>query len=195
MNTVIEFLKKHSVFLWVGALVAYVVVAGSIGSCPPCMLITDAIGIPSLAQKGKGSAGGGGAMAPAWTLQDLDGKQVSSAELAGKVVLVDFWATWCPPCRKMIPGLVELQEKFRDRGLVVVGISLDEGGAETVREFNRKFGVNYLSLLGDAEVVSAFGGVRGIPTSFLIDREGRIVSRHVGYIPRDDLQAEIEPLL
>lgn len=140
-------------------------------------------------------AGDPGDVAPAWTLKDLDGNEVSSADFKGKVVMIDFWATWCPPCRAMIPGMVELQAEYLEEGFIIIGISLDQKGPGVVREFNKEFKVNYTSLMGDEEVVRDFGGIRGIPTSFIIDREGRIVSKHVGYMAKEKLEEEIKPLL
>ena len=133
--------------------------------------------------------------APAWSLTDINGKQVSSEDLKGKVVLIDFWATWCPPCRKMIPNLIKLDETYQEQGLAVVGISLDEDGAKSVKPFNEKNGVKYMSLIGSDEVIKAFGGITSIPTSFLIDRKGNIVSTHQGYVPLEQMMSEVKPLL
>jgi len=115
--------------------------------------------------------------APAWTLRDLDGREVKSADFKGKVVIVDFWATWCPPCRKEIPHYVEMQKKYADRGLVIVGFSVDDGGPELVKEFSVQMKMNYPILMADAETAGLFGGVQGFPTAFVIDREGNV--RHV----------------
>lgn len=134
-------------------------------------------------------------MAPDWTLQDPNGAPVSWADFAGKVVLLDFWATWCPPCRAMIPGMVELQTQYADQGLVVVGLSLDHQGADVVRRFAERFGVNYQLVMGDNDVANAFGGIHGIPTSFLIDRQGRIIDRHTGYLSKSDLKEWVQPHL
>ncbi|MFI5357427.1 MAG: TlpA family protein disulfide reductase [Opitutales bacterium] len=118
--------------------------------------------------------------APAWTLLDLQGKPVSFAQFKGKVVVVDFWATWCGPCRSEIPGYIKLQQKYGKDGLVIVGISLDQGGPAVVKEFLQKQGMNYVVVMGDDATVSAFGGVDGIPTTFIIDRQGMIRDKKVG---------------
>lgn len=193
-------MKKHSITLLLATgLVGYVLVMGTTGKCRSCETITAGLGLPSFAstaEAGIPSADSGGAdLAPAWRLRDLDGQPVSSADFEGKVVFIDFWATWCPPCRQMIPGLVDIHEAYADEGLAIVGVSLDRKGPEVVRTFNEQFGVNYTSLMGDEAIVSAFGGIEGIPTSFLIDREGRIVKKHVGYVSKSRLKSEIEPLL
>lgn len=196
-TTFFAFLKKHvTALLLVGGVSAYILISGMTGTCGACVAITHGLGIPSLVSSAYAAEPAASTtQAPAWKLKDLDGKEVSSADLEGKVVLIDFWATWCPPCRMMIPGMVELQEKYKEKGFAIVGISLDQGGAEVVKAFNQEFKVNYTSLMGNEEVVRAFGGVRGIPTSFLIDREGRIVNKHVGFVSKENLEAEIKPLL
>jgi cytochrome c biogenesis protein CcmG/thiol:disulfide interchange protein DsbE len=95
----------------------------------------------------------------------------------------------------MIPGLVDLHEAYADQGLAIIGVSLDRQGVDVVRAFNEEFGVDYTSLMGDEAIVRSFGGIEGIPTSFLIDREGRIVKKHVGYVSERQLRSEIKPLL
>ena len=131
----------------------------------------------------------------AWELKDVDGKLVKSSSFAGKVVILDFWATWCGPCRMEIPEFVELQRKYADKGLAVVGVSLDQGGASAVKGFMTRTGVNYPVVLADEAVVSAFGGVEAIPTTFVIDRRGRIVGKHIGYTEKSEFEAEIKSLL
>lgn len=132
---------------------------------------------------------------PAWRLKDLNGREVSSASLAGKIVVVDFWATWCAPCREEIPGFVDLQRRLGPRGVVVVGMSLDEGDPKTVAAFAAKHGVNYLLLMANEGVQKAFGGIDSIPTTFLIDREGRIRHRKVGAMDAAEYAAIVERLL
>lgn len=118
--------------------------------------------------------------APAWKLQDLNGKVVSSEQFAGKVVVVDFWATWCGPCRMEIPGYIELTKKYANDGLVIVGVSLDQGGPAVVKAFADKLGINYPIVMGDDAISAAFGGMEAIPTTFIIDRSGQIRHRKVG---------------
>jgi len=123
------------------------------------------------------------------------GETVKLADLQGKVVVLDFWATWCPPCRKGVPDLVELQSE--NDQLVVVGISLDaisRGGAtiNDVVPFMKEYGINYPVVKGDMNVIQQYGGVQSIPTSFVIDRRGYVIARHVGLVPKETLKEEIE---
>jgi thiol-disulfide isomerase/thioredoxin len=118
--------------------------------------------------------------APSWVLRDVEGREVKSSDFLGKVVVVDFWATWCPPCRKEIPDYIAWQKKYAERGLVILGLSLDEAPASEVKEFGVKMKINYPLLMADAATAEAFGGIEGLPTSFVIDREGNIRHRKVG---------------
>ena len=136
----------------------------------------------------------GSAKAPTWELRDLDGKLVKSSDFDGKVVVLDFWATWCPPCKAEIPGFIELQRTYGDRGLVVVGVSVDEEGSAVVKRFMTQFGMNYPVVLGDMGLMQNFGGT-AIPTTVIIDRSGNVVARHVGFTSKETFEAEIKPLL
>lgn len=133
--------------------------------------------------------------APAWKLTALDGSAIGSESLKGKVVVVDFWATWCGPCIHEIPGYVALQKKYADRGLVIVGLSVDQKGEAAVNPFAKKMGVNYPLALADSEIIEAFGGFEAIPTTFLIDREGKIRHRKTGAMATDAYEKLILPLL
>jgi cytochrome c biogenesis protein CcmG/thiol:disulfide interchange protein DsbE len=138
----------------------------------------------------------GKSKAPDFTLKDLDGNSFSlSSNARGKVVILDFWATWCPPCRAEIPHFVSLQDKYRNKGLMVIGISLDQGGVKTVKPFAKSYNINYPILMGNREVVASYGGVRSIPTTFVIDKKGRIVEKFVGYRSEEVFEGVIKKLL
>lgn len=124
-----------------------------------------------------------------------DGKVVKLSDMKGKVRLVDFWATWCPPCREEIPGFIELQKKYQSKGLEVIGVSVDRGGPPVVNAFVKENHINYTSLMSDAATESAYGGIRSIPTTFLIDREGNVVKKYLGAHPMEDFEADIKALL
>jgi thiol-disulfide isomerase/thioredoxin len=133
--------------------------------------------------------------APDWQLNDLDGKTLKFSDFRGKVVILDFWATWCVPCRVKIPNFVELQKQYGDKGLRVVGVSLDEQGPEVVKNFVKQFGVAYPIVIGNQKVADAYGGIDAIPTTFVIDRKGRIVNQHMGYDDKAAFEKEIQSLL
>lgn len=116
-----------------------------------------------------------------FTLTDLDGKVLSSADWKGKVVIVNFWATWCGPCRAEIPDLVALQNKYRDQ-VVVVGVSEDEGPVDAVRTFAAEYKVNYAVAMSTPEVEKRFPGIAALPTTFFLDKDGRMVKKHVGLL-------------
>jgi thiol-disulfide isomerase/thioredoxin len=146
----------------------------------------------------------GGIAEPALTLKDLDGKDVSLSEFKGKVVLVNFWATWCDPCRGEIPSLIELQQKYGPKGFVVLGIALDEEGKSVVAPFvaKERFDVNgqqlpmsYPILIGNDDAADKFGGLFGYPTSILISRDGKQIKRITGMIDYDEISKTIESQL
>jgi peroxiredoxin len=144
-------------------------------------------------QESVGAAGSGGGAAPAFSLPDLSGEVVSLADFRGKVVVLDFWGTWCPPCRREIPDFISLQKEYGAEGLQIVGVALDE--PEKVQDFARQNGMNYPVLLGTNNVAVLYGGIEGLPTTFIIDRSGRIVSRLEGYRAKSVFEEEIRRLL
>ena len=133
--------------------------------------------------------------APAWKLKDLDGKEVAFSQFQGKVVVVDFWATWCVPCIGEIPGYIRLQEKYGKDGLAIVGISLDEKPPAEVKQFVKDRKMNYQVVMGSEEVQQLFGGLDSIPTTFLIDRTGTIRDRKIGAEPAEEYERKIKAVL
>ena len=133
------------------------------------------------------------ATAPAFVVRDLDGREWSAASLRGKVVILNFWATWCPPCRAEIPDLVALQEKYRDH-LVVIGVSEDESGPGVVRQFAAQHKINYPIVMMTPELDKMFPGVSALPTSFILDRDSRIVQKHVGMLTARTTEYETRSL-
>jgi thiol-disulfide isomerase/thioredoxin len=133
------------------------------------------------------------AAVPVFIARDLDGREVSTASWRGKVVIINFWATWCGPCRAEIPDLVALQEKYRDR-LQVIGISQDEASPEVVRRFAAEHHVNYPVVMTTPEIDKAFPGIGALPTSFIVDRESRVVQKHVGMLRAATTEQETRAL-
>lgn len=132
--------------------------------------------------------------APNFSLTALNGKPLNLSEYKGKVVLLNFWATWCDPCRREIPRFVELQKEYGDRGFQVLGISLDDD-AKAVPPFYQEYKMNYPVAVGSAKVAESFGSVLGLPVNFLIDRDGNIAARHLGEAKFPELENEIRALL
>ena len=132
---------------------------------------------------------------PDAALIDMADAPRAMAEFHGKWVVLNFWATWCPPCREEIPGYIEMTKKHGKDGLVIIGISLDQAGPGVVRSFIAKSGINYPIVMGDDATVAAFGGVEGIPTTFLIDREGLIRDKKVGMMAAAEYEKKILAVL
>lgn len=133
--------------------------------------------------------------APDFTLKDADGKIVKLSDYKGKVVLLDFWATWCGPCKIEIPWFMDIQRKQKDRGFEVIGVAMDDEGWEVVKPFAAKMAINYRLVIGNDTTAQAYGGVDALPTTFLIDRTGRIAAVHVGLASKKDFEDGIEELL
>jgi len=123
--------------------------------------------------------------APDFTLKNIEGKEIRLSDLKGKIVFINFWATWCPPCREEIPAFVELQEEFGADNLIILGISVDQGDLSVVPEFAKSYNINYEILYANAEVVGTYGGIQSIPTTFIVDRDGYLRDRLVGYPGKD----------
>jgi thiol-disulfide isomerase/thioredoxin len=141
---------------------------------------------------------------PDVTFKDLQGKDVSLASLKGKVVVVNFWATWCEPCRVEIPWMIGFQQKYADKGFTLLGVAMDDEGKSVVEPYVQKtqfdvdgkqMTMNYPIVLGNDDLSSKFGGLLGLPTSVLITRDGKIAKRYIGLVSEDDLNQEIQSLL
>jgi peroxiredoxin len=134
--------------------------------------------------------------APDFSLKDADGKMVHLSDYKGKVVLLDFWATWCGPCKIEIPWFIDIERKHKDKGFEVLGVAMDDNGWEDVKPFLAMMKVNYRVVVGDDATSSAYGGVDSLPTTFLIDKQGKIAAIHIGLdASRKDFEDGIEELL
>ena len=138
---------------------------------------------------------GYGTPAPNFTLQTLDGKNVSLTDFRGKAVLVNFWATWCGPCKIETPWLVELQNEYGSQGLQVVGVAMDDSGKDEIAQFAKDMGVNYPVLLGKEAVGDAYGGVPALPESFFVGRNGKIIDRIIGLRGRGEIEDSVKKAL
>jgi len=134
-------------------------------------------------------------VAPNFTLKDADGKNVSLSDYKGKVVLLNFWATWCGPCKVEIPWFIDFEQQYKAKGFAVLGVSLDEDGWTAVKPYIAEKKINYRMVVGSDSVSSLYGGVDNLPTTFLLDRTGKIAATHVGLVDKSDYQTEIQQLL
>ncbi len=150
--------------------------------------------VPSTVRQAQAKSATEHPFAPQFSLTEISGQKLNLADYKGKVVLLDFWATWCGPCRIEIPAFVELQNRYRDQGFAIIGISLDDG-PEPVRDFYKQFKMNYPVAMDDQKVSALFGGILGLPTTFVIGRDGRIYSKHTGAEDPAVFEKEIKELL
>jgi thiol-disulfide isomerase/thioredoxin len=132
---------------------------------------------------------------PDFELATLDGDTYRMSDRQGKVVIINFWATWCAPCRFEIPELIELQDDYAAEGFEVLGISTDDGGFDVVRPFAEEMKINYPIVVDPGQVSSAFGGIFGLPTTFIVDRNGVIRERILGLVTRQSLEPRLQILL
>jgi len=136
-----------------------------------------------------------GISAPDFELTSLDGKKVKLSDYRGKAILLNFWATWCGPCKVEMPWFVDLQRKYGNDGLVVLGVAMDDSEAPKIAEFASQMGVNYPVLLGTDKVSEQYGNVEFLPTSFYINRDGKFVGKGVGLIDRKEVEANVQKAL
>jgi thiol-disulfide isomerase/thioredoxin len=135
-----------------------------------------------------------GKEAPDFALQDLQGKQVKLSDFRGKAVLLNFWATWCGPCKIEMPWFVELQKQYGPQGFEIVGVALDDSGKDEIQKFAKEMGVNYTILQGQDAVGDAYGAI-GLPTTFYIDRSGKIIDSASGLVSRSEIEDNVKKSL
>lgn len=142
--------------------------------------------IPQLVGDVKGQA------APDFELVDLEGKTVKLSDYRGKAVLLNFWATWCPPCKIEMPWFVDLQQKYGPEGLVVLGVAMDDSGKDSIEKFAKEMNLNYTVLLGKESVAQIYGNVEFLPATFYIDRQGKVVDRVFGLVDRREIEENVK---
>jgi len=153
----------------------------------PGPAVAQAVAAPVPALRGK--------PVPNFELTNLQGAKVHPSDFKDKVLLVNFWATWCSPCIVEIPWFIEFQQKYGPKGLQVVGISMDDTGLKDVVPFVKKHNMSYTILMGDEKVAEQFGGILGLPTTFLVDRDGKFYQMHRGLVSRERVEEELLALL
>lgn len=170
----------------------------------PLMLVVVALVVAGMLYFGfhqaRRTSGGTGiakqsATAPDFTLDSLDGKSMRLSDLRGKAVLLNFWATWCGPCKIEMPWFVELQNQYGSQGLQIVGVAMDDASKEDIAKFAKDMGVNYPVLIGKEAVGDAYGGVPALPESFFIGRDGKIVDKIIGLKGKSEIEDSIKKAL
>ena len=134
-------------------------------------------------------------LAPEFSLRDVNGQERKLSEFKDKVVIIDFWATWCPPCRQEIPHFIDLYSQYKDKGLEIIGIALDGNAERVVPRFVTENNINYTVLLGNQDAGDLYGGIAAIPTTFIVDKEGKIRKKYIGYNEKEVFERDIKELL
>jgi thiol-disulfide isomerase/thioredoxin len=133
--------------------------------------------------------------APNFSLKTGSGQTVELAKLHGKVVVVNFWATWCGPCRSEIPGMQEVYEKYKSKGLEIVGVSLDQKGWDVINPFVKKMNISYPVVLGNQQVAESYGNIDAIPATFIVGKKGEVLLHHVGYMSKEEFEKAVKAAL
>ena len=182
---------------WFALLLPALVLAGCSRASAPTAAVpgSDTPGGPPAASSTPSDSTASDSTAPPWTLNDLDGKPVSLSDFKGKVVVLDLWATWCPPCRAEIPHFIEIQNEYQDKGVTVVGMSIDSIVPADVAKFVKDNGMNYPIVMADEKTATAYGADQGIPFTVVIDKNGNVVARHLGYTDKSVFEDDIKKTL
>ena len=130
-----------------------------------------------------------------FSLNDLNGKTYSLTDFKGKVVILDFWDTWCPPCKAEIPDFIDLHNEYKDQGFVMIGAAIGRQGENAVRQFIRDYKIPYLNLMANMETIQGYGSFNSIPTTFVIDRQGYIYKKYTGVVSKETFEEDIKTLL
>lgn len=170
--------RKRVAFLWT----TFIVMA----------LLTAISFVHGADRTGRNSPDLSGKAAPDFALTNLSGQMVRLSGFKGKIILLDFWATWCPPCRKEIPDFIQLQKQYSGKDFTVLGVALDDEGASVVKPLVQKLGVNYPLVIGNTRVAAAYGGIQALPTAFLIGRNGKILNSFVGARDKSEWEQTIQ---
>ena len=133
--------------------------------------------------------------APEFSLKDSSGTEKKLSDFRGSVVIIDFWATWCPPCREEIPHFVDLYNQYKDQGLEIIGVSMDQSPERVIPGFIERNNINYTILFGEDSVYDLYGGINAIPTTFVVDKDGNLVRKYIGYREKGVFEQDIKELL
>ncbi|HXX64736.1 MAG TPA: TlpA disulfide reductase family protein [Bacteroidota bacterium] len=133
--------------------------------------------------------------APNFTLPTATGGTIELAKLHGKVVVVNFWATWCGPCRSEIPGMQEVYEKYKSKGLEIIGVSLDQKGWDVINPFVKRMNISYPVVLGNNQVAESYGHIDAIPATFIVGKKGEVLQHHVGYMSKEEFEQAVKAAL
>jgi thiol-disulfide isomerase/thioredoxin len=153
-----------------------------------------AVTLATVLETSAAHAGEDAPLAPQFTVRGLDGRNLKLSDFKGKAVVLDFWATWCGPCRASMPHLSHLQDRYSRQGLVVLGLSVDDADAQTVRRYADRLGVKFRLAMADERVLDLYGPIRSIPTTFFINRRGEVTRRVVGYVDSETLESYVREL-
>lgn len=181
-------MRRNAAAIVIIALVVVVMIYAGVKNSRP--KVSAMIGSPQPLVYGQSK----GKEAPDFVLKDLEGKQVKLSDFRGKAVLLNFWATWCGPCKVEMPWFVDFQKEYGPQGLEIVGVALDDSGRDEIQKFAKDMGVNYTILQGQDDVGDAYGAV-GLPTTFYIDRNGKIVDSASGLVSRSEIEDNIKRAL